>query len=137
MATTQESNDVHQHSLAISEQKHRVKCNYCAKVVSEFARLKQHLGGIRGDVVPCEQVPQDILVKMRKDLLEKRSTNFKREVLLLIDSDVPLTRDVCCNSSDESKQSPFVPAQPNCKRKDNVACVTPRENVPKRILHSN
>ncbi|KAF6168247.1 hypothetical protein GIB67_011632 [Kingdonia uniflora] len=34
-------------------------------------------------------------------------------------------------------QSPFVPAQPNCKRKDNVACVTPRENVPKRVLLSN
>ncbi|KAF6145232.1 hypothetical protein GIB67_041427 [Kingdonia uniflora] len=137
MATTQESNNVYQYGLAISEQKNRVQCNYCAKVVSGFAHLKQHLGGIRGDVVPCEQVPQDVIVKMRKDLVEKRSTNLKREVLQLIDSDVPLTRDVCSNSTNESKQSPFVPAQTNCKRKDNVACVTPRENVPKKVLHSN
>ncbi|KAF6159278.1 hypothetical protein GIB67_032049 [Kingdonia uniflora] len=74
---------------------------------------------------------------MIKDLLEKRNTNLEREVLQLIDSDVPLTRDVCSNSTDKSKQSPFVPAQPNCKRKDNVACVTPRENVPKMVLYSN
>ncbi|KAF6165455.1 hypothetical protein GIB67_017937 [Kingdonia uniflora] len=74
---------------------------------------------------------------MRKDLLEKRSTNLKREVLQLIDYDVPLVRDVRSNSTDESKQGPFVPVQPNCKRKDNVACVTPRENVPKSVLLSN
>ncbi|KAF6169241.1 hypothetical protein GIB67_013671 [Kingdonia uniflora] len=74
---------------------------------------------------------------MRKYLLEKRSSNLKREVLQLIDSDIPFTRDVCSNSTDESKQSPFVPVQPNCKRKDNVACITPRENVPKRVLLLN
>ncbi|KAF6154561.1 hypothetical protein GIB67_017943 [Kingdonia uniflora] len=96
--------------------------------------VNERPGGIRGDVVPCKQVPQDVMVKMRKDLLEKRST---REVLQLIDSNVPWTRDVCSNSTDESKHIPFVPTQPNCKRKDNVACVTPRENEPKRVLLSN
>ncbi|KAF6139219.1 hypothetical protein GIB67_040366 [Kingdonia uniflora] len=92
---------------------------------------------MRRYVVPCKQVPQDVMVKMRKDLLEKRSTSLKREVLQLIDSNVPLARDTCSNSTDESKQSPFIPAQPNCKRKDNVACVMPRENVPKKVLLSN
>uniref|UniRef100_A0A5B6ZU29 DUF659 domain-containing protein n=1 Tax=Davidia involucrata TaxID=16924 RepID=A0A5B6ZU29_DAVIN len=98
MAANEGSINVHDHGLALDEQKRRVKCNYCGKVVSGFTRLKCHLGGIRGDVVPCEEVPTNVKELMRSKLLEKKRGNLSKEVGELYHPNLPWKRNGCSHS---------------------------------------
>lgn len=58
--------NIHDHGAALDEKRTRVHCNYCGKVMSGFSRLKYHLGGIRGGVVPCEKVPEKVRVHVAR-----------------------------------------------------------------------
>ena len=47
-----------------------VGCNFCKSIFSGgITRMKQHLAGLRGQVTPCTQVPQDVRDTM-KTILE-------------------------------------------------------------------
>ncbi|KAF5466243.1 hypothetical protein F2P56_016188 [Juglans regia] len=72
--------NVHDHGTALDKKHFRVQCNYCGKVVSGFFRLKCHLGGIRGDVTPCENAPQNVKELFNKSLLERKTESFSKEV---------------------------------------------------------
>ncbi|KAI3908076.1 hypothetical protein MKW98_003721, partial [Papaver atlanticum] len=57
------------HYTVVDKKKGRVRCNYCGKEVSGSTRLKQHLGGIPPDVLPCLKVPDDVKVQMKNNLM--------------------------------------------------------------------
>ncbi|MCL7022549.1 hypothetical protein MKW94_010601 [Papaver nudicaule] len=58
--------DIRDHGTLLDKKKSRVMCNYCGKEMSSgYSRLVQHLGGIRGNVTPCDEVPEDIKEYMR------------------------------------------------------------------------
>ena len=87
MAAADASFNARDHRTALAE-KNRVQCNYCGKVMSGFYRLKYHLGGIRGDVTPCEKVPENVEEYFRNVLLGE-----------LHHPDRPRKRNVCSNSN--------------------------------------
>ncbi|KAG8374724.1 hypothetical protein BUALT_Bualt10G0025700 [Buddleja alternifolia] len=77
--------DIHNHGVVVDPLKQKVKCNYCDKVVSSgFYRLKYHLGGIKGDVSPCSEVPVHVKEVFRIELAEK-----KRKRLVEIEESKP------------------------------------------------
>lgn len=96
MAASEGSINVHDHGTAL-EKKYRVQCNYCGKVVSTFFRLKCHLGGVRGDVTPCEHVPQNVSELFRNSLLERKTGSFGNEVGELYSPTLPQKRNRCPN----------------------------------------
>ncbi|VVA97443.1 unnamed protein product [Arabis nemorensis] len=65
--------DIHEHGICVDKKRRRVKCNYCGKELHSFTRLKFHLGGIRGDVAPCEQVADTVRETLRKMIAGERS----------------------------------------------------------------
>ncbi|KAG8374723.1 hypothetical protein BUALT_Bualt10G0025600 [Buddleja alternifolia] len=68
--------DIRNHGVVVDPLKQKVKCNYCNKVVSNgFYRLKYHLGGIKGDVSPCLEVP----VHVKEPGLAYLLTNERRQ----------------------------------------------------------
>ncbi|KAI3963684.1 hypothetical protein MKW98_021924 [Papaver atlanticum] len=80
--------DIRDHGTILVKKKGRVtrvRCNYCAKEICNYSRLRQHLGGIRGNVLPCVEVPEVIKVQMKKycprALSGKRKHNVKLQVL--------------------------------------------------------
>ncbi|KAL5699782.1 hypothetical protein ACHQM5_030639 [Ranunculus cassubicifolius] len=81
MPTAHASNNVREHGIIIDEHKKRVRCNYCSKEMTTYSRLKQHLGGKGGDVVPCEQVPQDVKSQMNSMLSREVVQLFQSEIL--------------------------------------------------------
>ncbi|PSS18203.1 Flagellin [Actinidia chinensis var. chinensis] len=99
MSRNEISININDHGTALDDHKRRVKCNYCGKVVSGFTRLKCHLGGIRGDVAPCGEVPTDVMGLMRNKLLEKKRGNLSKEVGELYHPDLPWKRNWCPQSS--------------------------------------
>ncbi|MCL7022550.1 hypothetical protein MKW94_010602 [Papaver nudicaule] len=65
--------DIRDHGTLLDMKKGRVRCNYCAKeMTAGYSRLMKHLGGIRGDVAPCVEVPEDIKVYMRNSWQRKK-----------------------------------------------------------------
>lgn len=72
--------DVHDHGKPLDENKKKVRCNYCGKVVSGFYRLKYHLAGKRGDVTPCEQVFPNVKEQLLIQIQEKKSRTWGKEV---------------------------------------------------------
>ncbi|XP_059641619.1 uncharacterized protein LOC132283648 [Cornus florida] len=94
MAANEVSIDVHDHGMALDGQKGRVKCNYCDKVISSgFSRLRYHLGGIRGDVSPCMEVPAVVKELMRNKLFESKRGNLSKEVGELRHPNLPWKRN--------------------------------------------
>lgn len=106
MASNECSINVHDHGTALDKKKVRVQCNYCGKVVSSFFRLKCHLGGIRGDVTPCENAPQNVEELFRNSLLERKTESFSKEVGTLCSQNLPRKRNCCpdLNSVKHNKQ---------------------------------
>lgn len=93
MASNQLTINVKDHGVAVDPLKNRVKCHYCGKVVSSgFSRLKYHLAGIRGDVIPCLQVPADVKEMFRNELSLKKQLNLKKDVGKLDRPRLPLQR---------------------------------------------
>ncbi|XP_038686241.1 uncharacterized protein LOC119985866 [Tripterygium wilfordii] len=74
MAGTDNSIDARDYGVMVDEQKTRVQCNYCANEVSCFNRLESHLGGVRGDVKPCAQVPENIRKHFWNKVNERRAS---------------------------------------------------------------
>ncbi|KAI6689723.1 hypothetical protein NL676_026551 [Syzygium grande] len=73
----------------------KVQCNYCGKVVSGKFRLKCHLAGMRGDVIPCTEVPADTKKLFHDMVLEQKDASnkaFNREVLNLGTQETPSKR---------------------------------------------
>ncbi|KAH0632693.1 hypothetical protein KY285_035370 [Solanum tuberosum] len=105
---TRDKIDIHQHGVPVDQKKLKVKCNYCGKVVSGFSRLKQHLGGIRGDVTPCLETP--ILVKeaLEAEILNKKNGNLIKEVGQLQHPNLPLKRNWCPRDGEPNKTSESV-----------------------------
>ncbi|KAF5452866.1 hypothetical protein F2P56_027824 [Juglans regia] len=96
-AATEGSIDVRDHGMSLDKKKGRVQCNYCGKVVSGFFRLKCHLGGIRGDVIPCENAPQKVREQFRDSLLERKTEGFCKEVGEPYHLNLPQKRHCCPN----------------------------------------
>ncbi|KAL1098791.1 hypothetical protein V6Z11_D05G121600 [Gossypium hirsutum] len=71
MASSEVFINVRDHGKTVDVKKKRIKCNYCDKEMSGFSRLKYHLGGVRGNVLPCEKVPQDVK-KLFRDMVQGR-----------------------------------------------------------------
>lgn len=96
MAASEGSINVHDHGMAL-DKRYRVQCNYCGKVVSTFFRLKYHLGGVRGDVAPCENVPQNVRELFKNSLLERKTESFGKGVGELYNPTLPQKRNCCPN----------------------------------------
>ncbi|KAI3933959.1 hypothetical protein MKW92_000692 [Papaver armeniacum] len=63
--------DVRDHGTVLDNKK-GVRCNYCGKEISAgYSRLRQHLGGIRGNVTPCVEVPEVIKVLHNPEKVNK------------------------------------------------------------------
>lgn len=84
-----EAINVYEHCTVVDRKKGRVACNYCGKVVSGSFRLKCHVGGIRGDVVPCPTAPADVRELMRNRLMERKRETFGMEHMELHFPDLP------------------------------------------------
>lgn len=80
MAADDDSFDINDHGTSVDRKRNRVQCNYCGKIVSGFSRLKCHLGGIRGDVTPCEKVPENVKEPLRNKLLETKGGSLSKKV---------------------------------------------------------
>ncbi|RZC56752.1 hypothetical protein C5167_015602 [Papaver somniferum] len=74
--------DVRYHATVLDTKKGRVRCNYCAKEMNNYTRFRQHLGGIRGHVSPCVEVPEVIKVQMRKYSLRALSRKRKHSIVV-------------------------------------------------------
>ncbi|KAL3583362.1 hypothetical protein D5086_014423 [Populus alba] len=92
MTAGEVSINIHDHGAALDEKKKRVQCNYCGKVLSGFSRLKYHVGGIRGDVVPCEKVAENVRESFRSMLLETKRASRDNKVQNLYHPDLPWKR---------------------------------------------
>ncbi|XP_026453991.1 uncharacterized protein LOC113355369 isoform X2 [Papaver somniferum] len=66
------SND---HCTLVDEKKKRVKCNYCGKEVTTCYRLKNHLAGIRENVLPCDEVPEKVRARMRNEIMRRKKAD--------------------------------------------------------------
>ncbi|GMI81961.1 hypothetical protein like AT3G13020 [Hibiscus trionum] len=72
MTSSEGSINVYDHCRVVDRKKQRVQCNYCGKEMSGVTRLKFHLGGVRGEVIPCEEVPEDVKKLFGGKLHERR-----------------------------------------------------------------
>ncbi|XP_058086750.1 uncharacterized protein LOC131233916 isoform X2 [Magnolia sinica] len=58
------------HGTMVEGDRQKIKCRYCHKVIlgGGISRLKQHLAGERGNIAPCEKVPEDVRGHMQQHL---------------------------------------------------------------------
>lgn len=119
MAETEVAVNIHDHGTSLDDRKRRVQCNYCAKVVSGFSRLKCHLGRVRGDVAPCEKVPAEVKDLMRTKLLEKKKGYLSKEVGELSYPDLSWKRNWLPHSNgvNDGKQDMIQPAGSGGKKR--------------------
>lgn len=97
---------IENHGTALDKEKNRVQCRYCDKVVRGFNRLKHHLGGVGSDVVACIQVSDDIKLRMKSAILEKKKERLLKEVGELLHPDLPLKRNFCPSVSEPRRCQP-------------------------------
>ncbi|RZC56751.1 hypothetical protein C5167_015603 [Papaver somniferum] len=74
--------DIRDHGTVLDKKKGRitrVRCNYCAKEICNYSRLRQHLGGIRGNVLPCVEVPEVIKVSHNPETINKVKNKAEAE----------------------------------------------------------
>lgn len=70
-----------EHGVALGNTKHKVKCNYCHKVVSGGVnRFKQHLARIPGEVTPCLSAPHEVYLntKMKENMKWHQNSRKQR-----------------------------------------------------------
>ena len=92
MNASEVSANVRDHGKVIDRQKNRVQCNYCAKMMSGFSRLRYHLGCVKGDVAPCGEVPENVKELIKTKLLELKRGSLGKEVGNLEFPDLPWKR---------------------------------------------
>ncbi|CAI9096908.1 OLC1v1033168C4 [Oldenlandia corymbosa var. corymbosa] len=104
---------IQDHGTVVDGKKQRIMCNHCEKVVSGYSRLKCHLGGIRGDVVPCIKVPADVKEAFGKEVRAKKKGNLTRDVGKLSPPNLPTRRTWSCVSSSTELSVPesFEPSE--------------------------
>lgn len=68
------------HGIMVNGGRQKIKCKYCNKVMlgGGISRLKQHLAGERGNVTPCEEVPEEVKVQIQQLLGFKVLAKLKR-----------------------------------------------------------
>lgn len=69
------------HGIMVNGGRQKIKCKYCHKVMlgGGISRLKQHLAGERGNVAPCEVVPEEVKVQIQQHLGFKVLEKLKRQ----------------------------------------------------------
>ncbi|XP_042511920.1 uncharacterized protein LOC122087027 isoform X2 [Macadamia integrifolia] len=69
------------HGMMVNGDRQKIKCRYCHKVIlgGGISRLKQHLAGERGNIAPCEQVPDDVKAQMQQHLGFKVLERLKKQ----------------------------------------------------------
>ncbi|KAK3228588.1 hypothetical protein Dsin_000469 [Dipteronia sinensis] len=69
------------HGTMVNGGRQKIKCKYCHKIFlgGGISRLKQHLAGERGNVAPCEEVPEDVKLEIQQHLDFKLSEKLKRQ----------------------------------------------------------
>lgn len=104
MAAADDFFNIHDHGTSVDRKKGRVQCNYCGKNMSGFSRLKSHLAGIRGDVTPCERVPENVKESWRNKLLEKKEGNPSKKEGNVYPPAISCKRNGCSNLNGGVKQ---------------------------------
>lgn len=91
--------NIYDHGTVVDRKKYRVQCNYCGKELKS-SRLKYHLGGIRGNVVPCEKAPENVKEPLRNNLLDIKRGSPSVQIGEIKNLDSPGKRDRSskCNS---------------------------------------
>ncbi|XP_072952377.1 uncharacterized protein [Typha angustifolia] len=58
------------HGMMVKGDRQKIQCKYCLKIIlgGGISRLKQHLAGERGNIAPCESVPEDVKAQMQQHL---------------------------------------------------------------------
>lgn len=58
------------HGIMVNGDRQKIQCKYCHKVIlgGGISRLKQHLAGERGNIAPCDQVPDDVKAQIQQHL---------------------------------------------------------------------
>lgn len=70
------------HCRPISNDKKKVICNYCNKEMSGgVTRIKEHLAGISGNVLACEQVPSVVKKELLQHMNEKRKQKAETRII--------------------------------------------------------
>ncbi|KAM1285408.1 hypothetical protein ACFX13_028896 [Malus domestica] len=69
------------HGIMVNGGRQKIKCKYCHKVMlgGGISRLKQHLAGERGNVAPCEEVPEEVKMKIQQHLGFKVLEKLKKQ----------------------------------------------------------
>ncbi|XP_010941564.1 uncharacterized protein [Elaeis guineensis] len=69
------------HGMMVNGDRQKIQCKYCLKVIlgGGISRLKQHLAGERGNIAPCEKVPDDIRTQMQQHLGFKVLERLKKQ----------------------------------------------------------
>ncbi|XP_065869956.1 uncharacterized protein [Euphorbia lathyris] len=69
------------HGTMVNGGRQKIKCKYCHKIFlgGGISRLKQHLAGERGNVVPCEDVPEEVKVQIQQHLGFKVLEKLKKQ----------------------------------------------------------
>ncbi|GMH09278.1 hypothetical protein Nepgr_011119 [Nepenthes gracilis] len=92
------SKDIYNHGMALDPQNKKVQCNYCGQVLAGFNRLQHHLGGIRGQVRVCEDVPLEVKELFKNSSAVVKSMDLGKEAGDFCHLGLSLKRD-CPSSS--------------------------------------
>ncbi|OVA02017.1 zinc finger protein [Macleaya cordata] len=99
------------HGMMVNGDQQKIKCRYCHKVIlgGGISRLKQHLAGERGNIAPCDKVPEDVKAQMQQHLGFKVLERLKKQK----ESDVKVPLISCSQgreegSNDDVQRSPMI-----------------------------
>ncbi|KAI0498719.1 hypothetical protein KFK09_019609 [Dendrobium nobile] len=69
------------HGTMVNGDRQKIMCRYCQKIIlgGGISRLKQHLAGERGNIAPCEKVPDDVKTHIQKHLGFKVLEKLKKQ----------------------------------------------------------
>ncbi|KAI3965571.1 hypothetical protein MKX01_010528 [Papaver californicum] len=108
------------HYTVVDKKKGRVRCNYCGKEISGSTRLKQHLGGIPPDVLPCLKVPEDVKRQMKNDIMGRTKTDAHTKFLKASKSSKSCSlqkRKSISNDPHKQKDNLYESSQPSLSRR--------------------
>lgn len=78
--STEPSKEAYNHGMALDVENKRVQCCYCGKIVPGFNRLQHHLGGIRGNIIECPDVPTEVKDYFRQSLVSVKVGHLVKEI---------------------------------------------------------
>ncbi|KAF0932670.1 hypothetical protein E2562_011968 [Oryza meyeriana var. granulata] len=107
------------HGKTIDKETQKVSCNYCGKVVTSYNRLEHHLAGIRGNVSPCNLVPDSVRQSIRTSLEDRKKDWIARKIGRLKSSELPTVRNPSLTSA-QACQPLLQPSASSTDRGDSV-----------------